>query len=82
MLRRLLAEARARGLPRLVGEYRPTAKNGVVADLYARLGFVPADDTGVFWERPAAEVRGELAHFIAEAKAAEPVEAGAVRVPA
>ena len=81
MLRRLLAEARARGLPRLVGEYRATAKNGVVADLYARLGFVPADDAGMFWERPAAEVPGELAHFIAEAEAVRPVEAGAVHVP-
>ncbi len=75
MLRRLLAEARARGLSRLVGEYRATAKNGVVADLYARLGFVPVDDAGVFWERPAAEVRGELAHFIADADAAARVAA-------
>ena len=75
MLRRLLAEARARGLPRIVGEYRPTAKNGVVADLYARHGFVAADDSGTFWVRPATAVRGELAHFIAEAATAEPVAA-------
>ena len=31
--------ARARGCKRLVGEYRPTAKNAMVAGLYADLGF-------------------------------------------
>ncbi len=31
--------ARERGLQRLVGVYRPTAKNGMVRELYARLGF-------------------------------------------
>ncbi len=31
--------ARARGCKRLIGEYRPTAKNAMVADLYADLGF-------------------------------------------
>jgi len=33
--------ARSRGCKRLVGEYRPTAKNAMVAGLYADLGFVP-----------------------------------------
>jgi len=31
--------AKARGLRRLIAEFIPTAKNGVVADLYERLGF-------------------------------------------
>ena len=31
--------ARARGCSRLIGEYRPTAKNAMVAGLYAGLGF-------------------------------------------
>ncbi|MDE1155838.1 MAG: HAD-IIIC family phosphatase [Acidobacteriaceae bacterium] len=35
----LVEEARARGVQRLRGSYRPTAKNGMVRDLYARLGF-------------------------------------------
>jgi FkbH-like protein len=39
IMRGLLRMARARGVRRVLGEYRPTAKNGVVADLYARLGF-------------------------------------------
>jgi predicted enzyme involved in methoxymalonyl-ACP biosynthesis len=33
--------ARARGCRRLTGEYRPTAKNAMVAGLYADLGFAP-----------------------------------------
>ena len=55
ILRHLLALAAARGFERLRGEYRPTAKNGVVADLYPRLGF--SESTGdapagaMLWER-------------------------------
>jgi FkbH-like protein len=44
-----LAAALARGLGarRLIGEYVPTAKNGMVKDHYAKLGFSPIDgDTG------------------------------------
>jgi len=35
--------ARARGATSLRGTYMPTAKNGVVKDLYAKLGFVQVD---------------------------------------
>ncbi len=57
ILRHLLALARARGFTHLTGEYRPTAKNGVVADLYPRLGFTPRAAAGeagaaLLWERP------------------------------
>jgi FkbH-like protein len=38
----LVEEARRRGTRRLIGEYIPTAKNGLVKDLYTRLGFAPA----------------------------------------
>jgi len=34
--------AASRGCAQLVGLYRPTARNGLVADLYPRLGFAPA----------------------------------------
>jgi predicted enzyme involved in methoxymalonyl-ACP biosynthesis len=37
----LVEEARRRGVRRLIGEYIPTAKNGLVKDLYSRLGFAP-----------------------------------------
>jgi len=38
----LVTSGRARGLERLVGLYRPTDRNGMVRDHYARLGFQPA----------------------------------------
>ncbi|WP_261559970.1 HAD-IIIC family phosphatase [Frankia tisae] len=52
----ILAEARRRGLARVVGEYRPTAKNALVADLYERLGFtrVNAPDVPSVPDDPAA----------------------------
>ena len=37
----LAAEARRMGARRLVGRYRPTEKNGMVAEHYPRLGFAP-----------------------------------------
>ncbi len=39
MLDVLAERARARGLETIVGYYLPTAKNGMVADFYSRLGF-------------------------------------------
>jgi len=39
ILRRLIELARQRGVTRLVGEYLPTPKNDVLADLYDRMGF-------------------------------------------
>jgi predicted enzyme involved in methoxymalonyl-ACP biosynthesis len=35
----LAAGARAHGAERISGDYRPTAKNGMVRELYSRLGF-------------------------------------------
>jgi FkbH-like protein len=37
----IVAEARRLGAQRLIGEYRPTAKNGMVREHYAKLGFAP-----------------------------------------
>jgi predicted enzyme involved in methoxymalonyl-ACP biosynthesis len=42
ILRGLVDQARARGATSLIGEYLPTVKNGVVAELYPRLGFTQA----------------------------------------
>jgi FkbH-like protein len=39
MLNLIAAEAKRLGARRLIGEYRPTAKNAMVRELYARLGF-------------------------------------------
>jgi FkbH-like protein len=41
----IVNEARRLGAHRLVGEYRPTAKNGMVSGHYAKLGFSPLDDS-------------------------------------
>ena len=57
------AEAQARGARRLIGTFRPTAKNAMVAEHYRRLGFAlhaTADDGATTWlldleqYRPAA----------------------------
>ena len=37
----VVAEARRIGARQLIGEYKPTKKNGLVRDHYAKLGFVP-----------------------------------------
>jgi len=43
VLNRIVAEARARGIRRLIGIHRPTERNGMVKDHYAGLGFARAD---------------------------------------
>lgn len=55
----VLARAAARaGAAALIGEYRPTARNGMVREHYARLGFVPTGQNGeaTYW-------RLELANY-------------------
>jgi len=42
-LNELCAQARQRGLRRLVGEYIASGRNGMVAEHYARLGFTPLE---------------------------------------
>ena len=64
----LAAEAHRRGAKSLIGEYRPTPRNGLVADHYAKLGFAPCPspcDTaeGSFW-RYEIETGPRLAHYI------------------
>ena len=41
VLREILDHARPRGVERLIGRYRPTARNAMVQDHYAKLGFSP-----------------------------------------
>ncbi len=45
MLNTIVAYAHQHGFRRIVGEYLPTAKNGMVADHYPQLGFVSMEDT-------------------------------------
>ncbi len=52
VINQLCQVARERGFRRLIGEYIPTAKNGLVRDLYRRVGFDPIstdDATTTLW---------------------------------
>jgi FkbH-like protein len=52
VLQELLRHARAAGIERLLGTYKPTARNQLVSDHYAKLGFSPAgagDDGATRW---------------------------------
>jgi FkbH-like protein len=73
VLARILREAKARGAGRVLGEYRPSAKNGMVRDLYPRLGFkqIAESDTRSLYELSLAGELPSLAHFI-EGKEATP----------
>ena len=44
VLAALLRYARTQGIERVIGEYLPTAKNNVVAELYPQLGFTPVGE--------------------------------------
>lgn len=46
LMRRVVERARELGYARVVGEYIPTPKNGLVAEMYPRFGFVRLDDGG------------------------------------
>jgi FkbH-like protein len=54
VLREILAHARDAGIHRLTGIYRPTEKNKLVADHYAKLGFTK------IWEDASGLTRWEL----------------------
>jgi FkbH-like protein len=70
----LVDAARAAGAHRLVGTWLPSAKNAMVRDHYARLGFVAAGDLdggGTRWELDLATYqRPELPMRIADSRAA------------
>jgi FkbH-like protein len=60
VLDELVDAARQRGLSRIVGTYRPSERNAMVRDHYARLGFAPAgeqDDGASQWELSLAGER-------------------------
>ena len=52
------AEARRLGARRLVGEYVPTPKNGMVRDHYARLGFTVVETDPRGGSRAALDLAG------------------------
>ncbi len=65
ILRGLIDLARQRGTTYLVGEYLPTPKNDVVADLYDRMGFDRVDGRAL-WSRPIGpDAPADLVTYIA-----------------
>lgn len=64
ILNGLIDVAEGMGVKRLKGEYQPTAKNGVVADLYPRMGF--AADGDAFFVRELGGDAPALVTYIAE----------------
>jgi predicted enzyme involved in methoxymalonyl-ACP biosynthesis len=64
MLTEVVKAAEARGVSRLIGTFIPTAKNSMVSDLYARLGFrettASSDGTRTFELEVAAFERKPL----------------------
>jgi len=70
MLQVLAAAASRHGIATLIGEYRPTARNGMVSGHYPGLGFRPADslpdspEGTTFWQFDVIGSRPP-AHFIA-----------------
>jgi FkbH-like protein len=69
LLNNLVIAARERGLKRLTGEFIPTAKNVIVKNHYADLGFtkVEADGDGrSLWELPIGPEWTPLPHHISE----------------
>ena len=86
LLNHLVALAEELGSRRLVGEYIPTAKNGLVRDHYAGLGFARAggdDDGNTRWELAIDETWQPRPHFIQESPidGSDPLRASR-RVPA
>ncbi len=67
VMRAIIAEARARGLSRVLGEYVPSSRNQVVADLFERLGFTLSRRSGdaTLWERRSDADLDDLVTFVA-----------------
>lgn len=69
LLNSVVAEARARGLSRVTGEYIPTAKNILVKDHYSGLGFTSTrvdEDGRTAWALDIGPDWSPLQHFISE----------------
>jgi FkbH-like protein len=69
-VRKLAARARARGSSKVIGRYKPTAKNAQCAEFYARNGFraVAQSDAGTVWELAHDDPLPEFPTWISEVK--------------
>ncbi len=64
MLAGLVRLGHEQGAAAIEGEYLPTGRNGVVADLYPRLGFARTSPDGRHWRRELALPLEDLTSFI------------------
>lgn len=68
IIRELISLTISAGLTKLIGLYCPTPKNGLVADLYGKLGFTQIeleDDSRSIWELDMSSDRGDRPLYIA-----------------
>ena len=81
VLREILEHARAAGIDTLVGTYRPTDRNKLVIDHYAKLGFskVSEDPAGVtIWELPVDFAQPESAPMKVISQGFAPINDGLI----
>ena len=67
MMNVVVAQARARGVRRIFGHYIPTAKNAMVREHYARMGFAlveTAADGATLWVMDVAEYRERATQIV------------------
>lgn len=62
ILAHVVQAARAHGIAGLIGIYRPTGRNALVAELYPRLGFSPLSDGRWRLDLRAEEAMGDTRH--------------------
>ncbi|MFZ0742752.1 MAG: HAD-IIIC family phosphatase [Terracidiphilus sp.] len=77
VLHEILEHARAAHVQKLVGDYRPTERNKLVADHYARLGFkkIEENESGFSrWEFAVDGAEPEVPHLKVVSKGFPPVE--------
>jgi FkbH-like protein len=68
----LIGLAKKRGITNIEGVYEPTKKNGVVADLYVRLGFNPSPERNV-WLRSMDRETDDLVTYIKNTDGGKPL---------
>jgi FkbH-like protein len=83
MFDRTVDAARAAGVERIIGTYCPTAKNGLVSDLFERFGFTrreQSEENGTRYELALNSVTAPYTTFI-QVAGGKPIAADAVGAP-
>lgn len=81
VLREVLNQARSRGIRKLLGTYKPTDRNKLVIDHYAKLGFtkIAEEDSGLTrWEFLAEDSKPEMVPMKVVSRGFDPVAEGSL----